>query len=452
MYFTYEEQIKNIIFSDSKNRGTLEEKYFPRLLLLKKRKKILRKYFKELNIHAVRDDDYEQKKARILSLLTKINESIVSFINLQSVDISRKIIQDNYTPTLSKLDHKIKGKPIFTTKIKVVDSFIETIESDFIQRISKSEINYAFEVSASDRDKTISSLIPLLDDQSPKCIYRTDIKNFYESVPHDNLLTFINSSKKLTQSTKNLINSILTQYSRITGLNKGLPRGVPISATLAELYMKKVDIKIMALDCVNFYARYVDDIFIIIKTRKSDCESYKREIESVEKIIKDHCLNNNKEKTDSTFFDKTRSNFKFDFLGYNFIFKNKSLEIKLSDKKFEKYQSRINKIFYNYLKNRDENEGIATQFLINQIKYITSNVQLMNRKSNVFSGVYYSNKFITDCSQLESLDSYLHSKAELYCKEKYSFKIKKLSFLYGYENLVFRNYKPSELYNITRNL
>jgi hypothetical protein len=49
---------------------------------------------------------------------------------------------------------------------------------------------------------------------------------------------------------------------------KGVPRGVGISSYLSELYMENIDNEIRNLQDVIYYARYVDDIFIIISAFK----------------------------------------------------------------------------------------------------------------------------------------------------------------------------------------
>ncbi len=48
----------------------------------------------------------------------------------------------------------------------------------------------------------------------------------------------------------------------------GLPRGVPLSATLSEYSMKRFDRFVSTLPEVYYYARYVDDIVIVTGARE----------------------------------------------------------------------------------------------------------------------------------------------------------------------------------------
>ena len=44
----------------------------------------------------------------------------------------------------------------------------------------------------------------------------------------------------------------------------GVPRGVGISPLLSEIYVRDLDSSISSFIGTHFYARYVDDIFIIL--------------------------------------------------------------------------------------------------------------------------------------------------------------------------------------------
>ena len=48
----------------------------------------------------------------------------------------------------------------------------------------------------------------------------------------------------------------------------GVPRGMNISATMSELYMRKFDRWIRSFDSVYFYARFVDDIIVFSNSLK----------------------------------------------------------------------------------------------------------------------------------------------------------------------------------------
>ena len=62
----------------------------------------------------------------------------------------------------------------------------------------------------------------------------------------------------MSNETKQLLEKIFNKVQQ----PNGLPRGLNISATLAELYMKDFDHNIVTTDGVFYYSRFVDDIII----------------------------------------------------------------------------------------------------------------------------------------------------------------------------------------------
>jgi|GEM_PF-247538 len=84
------------------------------------------------------------------------------------------------------------------------------------------------------------------------------------------------------------------------GIIKGIPQGLPISATLANLYLLEFDkiiIKDLVLGKNSFYRRYSDDIIIICPTK--DIRFYEETIMNLIKVFK---LEISKHKTDRYIF------------------------------------------------------------------------------------------------------------------------------------------------------
>ena len=121
----------------------------------------------------------------------------------------------------------------------------------------------------------------------------------------------------------------------------------------------------------------------------------------------------------------------------------------MADKKVEKIKKSIDNIFYMYRKNRKSGlKKKSERFLVNQVRYLTTNTRLHNRKSNAFVGIYFGNKFINTSESLEYLDQYLVSKIELYATPYVRNGLKRFSFSNGFNNKVFINYRPSDLADI----
>src|SRR5690606_8870530 len=102
------------------------------------------------------------------------------------------------------------------------------------------------------------------------------------------------------------------------------------------------------------------------------------------------------------------------YLGYKFSLSNqKPLTIKMSDKKYNRYKSKIKISFDEFLSDISKytpNTSKANNKLVQRIKILTSNFRLFRRKDNVLIGIYFSNEFLTkELQDLENLDRFLRS-------------------------------------------
>ena len=111
---------------------------------------------------------------------------------------------------------------------------------------------------------------PLLSSKIPLWVIRTDISSFYESIPQERLLRMVNNNSLLSSKSKSLIKVLLDLFEQKKDTTQiqpgiGIPRGIGISPLLSEIYMREIDNRITSNVEVVFFARYVDDIFIICK-------------------------------------------------------------------------------------------------------------------------------------------------------------------------------------------
>ena len=297
----------------------------------------------------------------------------------------------------------------------------------------------------------MSQLINLLEDNCPKYVIRTDIKNFYESIPQKILLEKINNDYLLSIKTKKFINQIFESYNELTGKTdtntaKGVPRGIGISAYLSELFMRNVDNQIQELDDLIYYARYVDDIIAIFvpQSKKVDDSYLKKYLIRIKEIVEKEKLFINEEKTkeynllDSLSSNNLKNN-SINYLGYEIGSAEKQLVIELSERKIKKYFDRIKLSFKSFSKKKHHNRKRAFKLLSARIKYLTSNTKLRNNKDNVFVGIYYSNPFLNSDKSLKKLQAELEeniNQAGLTDKQKQ--KIKAYSFIDGFKKRTFQ--------------
>lgn len=262
----------------------------------------------------------------------------------------------------------------------------------------------------------------------PKIVIRADIHSFFESIPQIELVEKLSDDGFVSRKTVKYLKRILYTYNETANIldEKGLPRGLSFSSHLSELYMRPIDEKVRRLDGVLFYKRYVDDIFIVADPDKCSKEDYWDSLNSIfeEKELN---LHNDSEKRYLAYFDKQTNNAQFDYLGYKFVYKEGKLDICLSNKRYSKYRIMIDAIFEIYAqcshyrkKYETENEVGHSKYchkdalrqLFERIDILTSNGLLSGRKNFVATGIYYTNKYLTDLSQLNKLDDYLSEKIE----------------------------------------
>lgn len=409
------------------------------------------------NIEKRFKDDFSISLAKTLDL-KRINKQIREendFDKRKELYTQRKAIKERNEIIDQKLEEIsnqinqhcikiLKGKDYGGQSYKLEDNVCNFFISKKIQK----NIRETYKVRQSSRYAILSQLINLLEDNCPKYVIRTDIKNFYESIPQKILLEKINNDYLLSIKTKKFINQILESYNGLTGQTDadtaiGVPRGIGISAYLSELFMRNVDNQIQELDDIIYYARYVDDIIAIFvpQSKKERNLNYK---EKIEEIVENEKLSLNEDKTETYNLLNNSSILKnktINYLGYKIgsNSENEVLDTKLSEKKLGKYFDRIRLSFEYFSKKRHHNRKREFKLLSARIKYLTSNTKLRNNKDKVFVGIYYSNPFLNSDESLEKMEKRLNwyiARAELTDKQKR--KIKAYSFIDGFKKRTFQ--------------
>jgi hypothetical protein len=413
-----------------------------------------------------------------------------------AIEIEKKIISENRELLLEEILTQISDKinePHFKVNIqkgeikwgKQLFMLERTAENYFAMKQIQYNIKKSFDAKQSSRALIVNQVITLLKDEFPKVVVQADIKEFYESIPHKSLITKINENTILSYPSKKIIKDILNSYWNIlvsdslkseADVRQGIPRGVGISAYLSELYMKDFDNEVKALSNVTYYSRYVDDIFIVFtpdsRSEVKPAASYKDEV--AELLYEKTHLQVNPSKTLSIDFRKktvdisSETSLALTFLGYKLstdykfvdvekkgriirTIKKHSLEIRLSESRFEKYSNRIDIAFSTYSKEKTKYLKKANRQLIKRIRYITGNTRLLGNKNNVFTGIYFSNQYLSQpLTDLIELDEHLTYNVDLllssenYLKER----LQKFSFVDGFNKKRFKKYNIDGLNKI----
>ena len=293
------------------------------------------------------------------------------------------------------------------------------LDTVLVSQIVKLELKRCYRLYPANRDVIIEQIKGLLNNGMSKIVIRADICSFFESIPQQGLVSKLADdgfvSKKTVKYLKGLFYAYNDKADNKEGM--GLPRGLSFSSHLAELFMRPIDEKIKQTEGVYYYKRYVDDILIVADPAKGDKEHYWNVVNGVFKES-GLALHNDSEKKYIACWDGTTTEKKFDYLGYKFVYRKGKLDVCLSQKRYQKYKTLIDAIFEIYAqcshyRRRVDTRGQevprrdALHQLFDRLETLTSNGLLSGRKNFVATGVYYSNKHLTNLKQLEDLDAYL---------------------------------------------
>ena len=371
----------------------------------------------------------------IISTIKKIKKSttentIEEKENLKCLEQEKESIFQNYLYNLEKeinsSNFKISlssfmlyGKEYFTINV----SSKNKLASFFVIKQLQYNIRHLFKVKQANRHSILSNIKIFLNSKIPVYVIRTDITNFYESIPHNKLMPLLNNNTLLSNKSKSLIKGIFKEYEslkdkNITKEDYGVPRGIGISSYLSEIYLRDIDKEISNRQEVLFYARYVDDIFIIINflpMGTTTLDGYYRKIEQLFQKKGLTLKTQGDEKCKILDFTKDSvPEEKFDYLGYKLCIKRDKRQLAISysfsDEKQKKYKGRIDNIFRHFEKLVKTNISQAYKDLFDCMNLITSNVKLLNGKSGVKVGLFYNNDLLDNMKVLNELTEYLNKK------------------------------------------
>ena len=309
--------------------------------------------------------------------------------------------------------HIYGGKEEFTLK--------ESRASFYAMKQLLYNMKRTFKIEMPGRHQIMTSIKPLLNMQMPIFIIRTDINSFYESIPQDRLLNKVYDNSLLSFKSKSFVKQIFQAYESVKDINLtpagvGVPRGIGISAMLSEVYMQDIDQKIRSRVEVIYYARYVDDIFMIF-TSLDGLSSLIDYYRNLRKEFKSIGLELKAIGEDKCQLISYRPNalrpIHFDYLGYKLNLSKSKKELitvfSLSDNKIDKLKKKIENAFKHFETLSKKDIKAARRDLLDSLDYITGNIRLSNSKNHAKAGLYYNNDLIDNPSELDQFTQLLHN-------------------------------------------
>lgn len=396
-----------------------------------KRLRQLRRELSKLNEYETLN--FEEKKETTKEILKKIEELDIKIKEKSfATEEGEKKWKESIRKYAKELLINIQGKKIIP-KIEDFVLFDKTtfktgdFTSKILEQLIKEDIAKHYKKKPADRNSIIEQLTVLLGNKLPKCIIRADIKSFFESVPMDKLVKKIEEEGYVSPTTISYLRRI-SNYVKDKGVD-GVPRGLAFSSYLTEIYMQRIDDEIRNLPNIYFYQRYVDDIVLLFSINSSihsRCRPNegRRQWNIIKGLFRQEDLSLHEEgkKKCIIYSGKTTQN-QFDYLGYKFIINEGKLTIRLSDNRLDGYVKKIEAIFNHYNSTARDNQSLTNgsvengekrrkrqqplKRLFGQLSALTGNGILKGPKSNILTGIYYSNIFITSLDDFKLLDSLL---------------------------------------------
>ncbi len=201
---------------------------------------------------------------------------------------------------------------------------------------------------------------------------KIDIEKFYDNINHDVLLKKLSKKIRHVPLQDLILKAIKTPttaygYSSNNGIESndlGVPQGLSISNTLAEIFFIDVDRKFKKMKTISYF-RYVDDILILCNRKK--LESIKKKI--VDELETDYLLRINEQKCSSGNINEEG----FDFLGYRVqkIDSNENVGLTIKRNTKNKFEKSIVDMFTRY---RDSEKVTIEEFVFHLNNKITGSI------------------------------------------------------------------------------
>ncbi|MGF6862492.1 hypothetical protein ABIE69_003080 [Rhodobacteraceae bacterium MBR-64] len=428
---------------DSENRKGLDvaSRYFPTLepLTLAVRAKV-----QDIRDHRTIEetmaaDVFETKLIALKTELADLKADKSAAVDAKMNEISQKVLKSSFKIDLSE---KIgpNGKSVFC-----IDAEPETF---FVIKQLQRNIHRIYGVKQANRHDLVCQLRDMLGGSFPFELIRTDISSFYESIDRKRLVEKLDDDQLLSPASKKYIKQVLDSYGAISGTAIGVPRGVGISAYLAELYLRPVDKAIREIPGMVLYCRFVDDI-VAVFARPPAGENLGSFKDRIIDIFGHNSLTHNASKTIEIRLADSEPKV-FEYLGYRFSLNSGKCEIGPSTTKVDKYRARMNAAFEAYWRVRPINPRTAYRELVGRIKFLTGNTRLSNSKSQATTGIYFNNSVATDLSSFDQLDKELKAHISTLKSSSLQKQLKKFKFTTGFMQRRYHNFRTRELQMIVR--
>ena len=301
----------------------------------------------------------------------------------------------------------------FDIKYNQEHYFIENISQKLIIRKLNDNIKRIYKDEQANRKFIIHQVKTLLSEDAPFWVIKADIKSFYESIDRERIFRKLKNDAMISYYSIFILQKIF-EYPSISN-ETGLPRGINISSTLSEIYMRKFDNWVQRSQDVYYYARFVDDIIIFLSNKESAYNLFETLNENLAEIcsleintIKTELIEGETFKALKSTRNRTATKSKVEYLGYQFYIdptstkKNKKVGISIADKKVKKIKTRLVKSYIDFTKNGD------FALLTKRMKFLTGNygISKSSDESILKAGIFYNYTHLNNLQILDALNTF----------------------------------------------
>lgn len=328
-------------------------------------------------------------------------------------------------------------------------------------------------ITMPNRDRIVLGVIQALSDATPFYVVRLDVRSFYESIPLAGLKDRLVYSAALAPNARRVLESFFTAHCG--GSTHGLPRGVGLTAVLAEVVMQDYDKAVQAIHGVYRYFRFADDILIFSTEPPSSFDA------ALHALLPEG-MSYNPDKREEISVSSTAKPLmprEFRYLGYQFAFNDgkissgfRAVKVSIDLKKLAKMKTRV----LMSLRSFDNERNVP--LLLERLRFITGNYRV-KRKGGSFkgerefirSGIFYNYKLCGeyrltrvadhDAAELKELDGFLHGlmrgRSSRYAatinKPEYMFlrrNLRRLSFYQSFRHRLTFRFSPRRVMELKR--